>query len=130
MIEVGRVAGKKDPTVLIAVGDDIARAPAGRPPRGIARGAISTSPEKFPAKIEWATQRLGPEGSANTCEGKKAYFTRARDVGDFRTTAVLRTYVPTRGCGFLGGRDCWPCMHKDGSLKLTIQAIDDRAPKR
>jgi serine/threonine protein kinase len=68
--------------------------------------------------------------SANTCEGKKAYFTRARDVGDFRTAAVLRTYVPTRGCGFLGGRDCWTCMHKDSSLKQTLQAIDDRAPKR
>jgi serine/threonine-protein kinase len=68
--------------------------------------------------------------AANTCDTKKALLQRAHDVGDFRTAALLRTYVPTRGCGFLSGRDCWPCLHKDNTLKQTIQAIDDRTPRR
>jgi hypothetical protein len=65
---------------------------------------------------------------ANTCEGKKAVFPRAKEIGDNRTLVVLRTYQPTRGCGFLSSRDCWPCMHKDGSLKQTIQSLEDRLP--
>jgi serine/threonine-protein kinase len=67
--------------------------------------------------------------AAQSCDGKKARFERARDVGDWRTSAVLKTYVPTKGCGFLSARDCWPCMHKDGSLAKTIAAIDEK-PKR
>jgi hypothetical protein len=68
--------------------------------------------------------------AATTCDAKKALFTRARDMGDYRTVATLRSYVPTRGCGFLGGRDCWLCMHKDGSLKQTLQSIEDRTSKK
>ena len=66
---------------------------------------------------------------ANSCSSKKALFDDASKVGDGETLAVLRTYTPTRGCGFLGTRDCWPCMHKDGSLAGVIHDIEARDGK-
>ena len=68
--------------------------------------------------------------AANSCDRKHALLPRAADVGNSRTLAILKAYVPTRGCGFLSARDCWPCMHKDGSLAKTIAAIDERTPKK
>jgi eukaryotic-like serine/threonine-protein kinase len=61
------------------------------------------------------------------CESVKSLFGRAKDAGDERTVSVLRTYQATRGCGFVGTRDCYPCMHKDGSLSKTIAAIQAKA---
>jgi serine/threonine-protein kinase len=68
--------------------------------------------------------------SANTCEKKHNILPRATDVGDFHALPLLKSYVPNRGCGFLGARDCWSCMHKDGSLTKAIGAIEDRMPKK
>jgi serine/threonine protein kinase len=68
--------------------------------------------------------------AANSCDKKHALLPRAADVGNSRTLAILKAYTPARGCGFLGARDCWPCMHKDGSLAKTIAAIDERTPKK
>jgi hypothetical protein len=65
--------------------------------------------------------------SATTCEAKRALLPRAREVGDARTLAVLSAYTPTAGCGFLRGHDCWPCLHRDGSLASTISAITTRS---
>jgi serine/threonine-protein kinase len=67
---------------------------------------------------------------ANTCEKVKALLPRASDQGGSRALAVLKAYVPNRGCGFLGTRDCWPCIHKDGSLAKAIAAVEDRTAKR
>ncbi|MGH7330366.1 MAG: hypothetical protein ACREJX_18620, partial [Polyangiaceae bacterium] len=67
--------------------------------------------------------------SANSCGAKKSLFDQASKVGDTETLAVLKTYTPTRGCGFLSARDCWPCMHKDGSLSSTIHDIEAREGK-
>jgi serine/threonine protein kinase len=67
--------------------------------------------------------------SAPTCDAKKAKLDRARDVGDWRTAALLRSYLTTKGCGFLGARDCWTCMHKDGSLAKTVAAIEEKPKK-
>jgi hypothetical protein len=41
---------------------------------------------------------------------------------------LLKAWVPTRGCGggIRGGRDCNPCMHRDGSLAKTIDAVAER----
>ena len=64
--------------------------------------------------------------SANKCESKKALLSQAGQVGDNNTLSVLKTYTPTRGCGFLSARDCWPCMHKDGSLSSAIHDIEAR----
>jgi hypothetical protein len=67
---------------------------------------------------------------ANTCDKIKALLPRATDQGGSRALAVLKAFVPNRGCGFLGTRDCWPCVHKDGSLAKTISAIEDRTTKK
>jgi eukaryotic-like serine/threonine-protein kinase len=55
---------------------------------------------------------------------------RAAEIGDFRTSAILKGYQITTGCGFLSRRDCWPCLHNDGALNKTIKAIDDRAKEK
>jgi serine/threonine-protein kinase len=68
--------------------------------------------------------------SASSCDRKHALLARAAELGNSRTLAVLKAYVPARGCGFLGARDCWPCLHKDGSLAKTISAIEERTPKK
>ena len=68
--------------------------------------------------------------TVNSCDRKHALLARAAELGNSRTLAVLKAYTPTRGCGFLSARDCWPCLHKDGSLAKTIGAIEDRMPKK
>jgi hypothetical protein len=59
------------------------------------------------------------------CEIHK-YLDRAADMGDWRTARVLKGYTAASGCGFLGRRDCWPCLHGDGALVKAIRAIDAR----
>jgi hypothetical protein len=66
--------------------------------------------------------------AARTCEAKKALLDRARDSGDSRTAAVLKPLKSTSGCGFIGRRDCWPCLHRDGALAAAIEASDGHAP--
>jgi serine/threonine-protein kinase len=66
---------------------------------------------------------------ARTCEQKRALLGDARDKGDIRMFAVLQPYEATRGCGFFGRSDCYPCMHKDRELADTLQALQDRAAK-
>ena len=68
---------------------------------------------------------LALKGAA-TCDAKKALLTSAGEVGDVRTLAVLKPLSATSGCGFLSARDCWPCLHKDGSLARAITAIEAR----
>jgi serine/threonine-protein kinase len=68
---------------------------------------------------------------ASTPCGAKKFLERAGDVGDRRTLDVLRSYTPTSGCGFLGRRDCYACLH-DGSLRDAMTEIERRlksAPK-
>ena len=62
--------------------------------------------------------------STASCDGKKALFDRARQVGDRRTVAILETLKPTRGCGLFGRKDCWACMHRDGALSDVIGALE------
>jgi tRNA A-37 threonylcarbamoyl transferase component Bud32 len=64
--------------------------------------------------------------STSSCEGKKALLDRAATQGDARALAVLETYAPTSGCGFLGTRDCWSCMHRDGSLSAATTKLRAR----
>jgi serine/threonine protein kinase len=66
---------------------------------------------------------------AKTCEAKRALLDRARTQGDARMIAVLQPYETTRGCGFLGVSDCYPCMHKDKLLREAMSAIDERASR-
>ncbi len=63
------------------------------------------------------------------CEIRKM-LDHAAEIGDFRTGAILKGYQASSGCGFLNRRDCWPCLHGDGSLTKTIKAIDERAKEK
>jgi eukaryotic-like serine/threonine-protein kinase len=56
----------------------------------------------------------------------RRYFERAESIGDWRTVHVLKGFQATKGCGFLGQRDCWACLHGDGALARAIKAIDER----
>jgi eukaryotic-like serine/threonine-protein kinase len=67
--------------------------------------------------------------SAGSCGAKKALLPQASSVGDKNTLAVLKTWTPTKGCGFLNQRDCNPCIHKDGSLSNAIRDIEARVNK-
>ncbi|HEX3346431.1 MAG TPA: serine/threonine-protein kinase [Polyangiaceae bacterium] len=64
---------------------------------------------------------------AKTCDQKHALLDLVRDKGDARLLTELRPYEATRGCGFLGRSDCYPCMHHDHELEEARQAIAERA---
>jgi serine/threonine-protein kinase len=63
---------------------------------------------------------------AKTCEQKHALLQDAGDKGDGRMAGVLTPYQPTRGCGFLGRSDCYPCLHKDTALRDALTEIQER----
>jgi len=66
---------------------------------------------------------------AKTCEQKHALLGEARDKGDVRMFALLQPYEATRGCGFFGRSDCYPCMHRDHDLDDALQVLQDRSTK-
>jgi len=66
---------------------------------------------------------------AKSCEQRHALLADVRDKGDSRMLPLLQPYESTRGCGFFGRSDCYPCMHKDRDLVDTVQAVQDRALK-
>ncbi len=66
---------------------------------------------------------------AKTCDQKHALLQDAADKGDGRMLSVLQPYLSSRGCGFLGRSDCYPCMHHDTALRDAIQSITDRVSR-
>jgi hypothetical protein len=66
---------------------------------------------------------------AKTCDQKHALLGDAREKGDVRMLTLLQPYEASRGCGFFGRSDCYPCMRKDHELTEAMQAIQDRATK-
>ena len=67
---------------------------------------------------------------AKSCDQKHAMLEAVRDRGDSRMLSQLQPYESSRGCGFLGTKDCYPCMHRDHLLEETKQAILERAGKQ
>jgi eukaryotic-like serine/threonine-protein kinase len=67
---------------------------------------------------------------AKTCDQKHALLDEVRDVADARMISQLQPYESTRGCGFLGRTDCYPCMHKDHVLQDAKQGITDRMARQ
>jgi serine/threonine-protein kinase len=65
--------------------------------------------------------------AAKGCEARRDLLDRAKEDGDARTLALLKAMKSTRGCGFLGTRDCFPCLRKDGALDDAIEAIEARS---
>jgi len=64
--------------------------------------------------------------SAKRCEDRRDLLPRIRELGDARILPQLKNLERSRGCGFLGTRDCWPCLHRDGELGETISAVQAR----
>jgi hypothetical protein len=67
--------------------------------------------------------------ATKACEGKRELLSRARDDGDARAYAVVKTLAEGKGCGFLNLSDCYPCMRtKDAAkeLKETLAKLEDR----
>jgi hypothetical protein len=92
-----------------------------------ARAAL-TKPEVRAHASQALAAALDLRGAAG-CEAKRALVERAGEVGDARALALLKGYQQSGGCGFLGMRDCWPCLHRDGSLAHAIEDIESRAPR-
>ena len=67
--------------------------------------------------------------SAKSCEAKRVLLPAASEAGDARTLAVLKPLAATSGCGFLSTRDCFPCLHRDGSLARAITALEERTKR-
>src|SRR5690606_1056469 len=68
--------------------------------------------------------------AAKSCKAKKELLGRAKEHGDERMLEALTPMKSARGCGFLGSRDCWSCVHKDGSLEDTIDGSEARVGAR
>ncbi|HTQ47374.1 MAG TPA: serine/threonine-protein kinase [Polyangiaceae bacterium] len=66
---------------------------------------------------------------ARTCEQKHALLQDAGDKGDGRMASMLQPYQSTRGCGFLGRSDCFPCLHKDTALRDAMTEIAERVSR-
>jgi serine/threonine protein kinase len=65
--------------------------------------------------------------AATSCESKHALLSRAKADGDHRALVILQPLASTGGCGFVGRRDCNPCLHRDGELTDAIAAVRGRA---
>ena len=63
---------------------------------------------------------------AKNCAAKKELLDRAATQGDARALAILDGYASKSGCGFLGMRDCYACMHDDGSLDRATSQLRAR----
>jgi serine/threonine-protein kinase len=68
--------------------------------------------------------------AAKDCSAKHDLLERAKDFGDTRLLAVLKPMQKEGGCGFLGHKDCFPCMRKDDDLGDAIRAIEGRNPQK
>ncbi len=64
--------------------------------------------------------------NAKDCEAKKTMLDSVAAQGDARALTILESYAATSGCGFLGTRDCYSCMHKDGSLSAATAKLRSR----
>ncbi len=63
---------------------------------------------------------------AGTCDQKHAAVVHAETAGDERALTLMAPLGATRGCGFAGFKDCFPCL-RDGSLTKAQTAIKARA---
>jgi len=107
---------------------DIAFGASGRQyPQAAARARHSLDVADVRGRASPALAVLLDFRDAKTCDAKRALLDRAHDHGDARLLLILQPYVASRGCGFLGQRDCYPCMHKDTALRDAMSAIEERS---
>ncbi len=63
---------------------------------------------------------------AKACHQYKALLPRATNTGDSRSLRPLKALRTSRGCGFLGLKDCFPCVRSGTALKDAIAAAEAR----
>ncbi|HXX68253.1 MAG TPA: serine/threonine-protein kinase [Polyangiaceae bacterium] len=109
---------------------DIAYGTSGRLyPQAAARAKRSLATDSVRGRASPALAVLLDLRDAKSCEARHALLDRMRDEGDARSLPLLQQYGQTRGCGFLGAADCYPCMHRDELLTDAINAIQQRTVK-
>jgi serine/threonine-protein kinase len=64
--------------------------------------------------------------AAKSCTDKREQVERAKTVGDARVLPALKALRSPRGCGFLGIKDCWPCLRDDDIVDEAIRAVESR----
>ncbi|GMV16346.1 MAG: protein kinase [Polyangiaceae bacterium] len=64
---------------------------------------------------------------AKTCRERYALLLRAKNQGDERTLALLRSYEKKSGCGKKGNEDCNECMRSDKRLEEAVEAVKARS---
>jgi len=109
---------------------DIAYGASGRLyPQAAARARRSLELDDVRRRASPALAVLLEFRAARSCEDKHALLDQAGQAGDARLLPILQQYQATRGCGFLGRSDCYPCMHRDHELYDAMAAIEERATK-
>jgi serine/threonine protein kinase len=109
---------------------DVAYGASGRLyPQAAARAKRSLDVDEVRSRASPALAVLLDFRDAKSCEDKHSLLERARDQGDARLLSMLQPYESTRGCGFLGRSDCYPCMHRDRMLGDARSAIEERATR-
>jgi serine/threonine-protein kinase len=93
------------------------------------RATRSLAKPEVRAKASPATGVLLDMKAAKNCAAKKDVLARAKSDGDARMLPVLASMKEQRGCGFMGMRDCWPCLRKDTALDDAIAGIQARGNK-
>ncbi len=118
--------GSDGPDILYNIGYQL---PSGQYPAASEKARKALSRSAVRALASPALAITLDVRSAGSCGAKKSLLPQASSVGDKNTIDVLRQYSSTKGCGFLSQRDCWSCMHKDGSLSNAIRDIEARINK-
>ncbi|HSO33498.1 MAG TPA: protein kinase [Labilithrix sp.] len=95
-----------------------------------ARAARSLAKPEVRAHATPAVSVLLDVKAAPTCVAKRELLPRAKEIGDARMAPLLKSFKATRGCGFLGRADCFPCLRREPALDEAIEAVEARpAPK-
>jgi serine/threonine protein kinase len=109
---------------------DIAYGVSGRQyPQAASRGRRSLDLQEVRGRASPALAIALDLRDAKACDAKRALLDRVRDQGDARVLGIVQPLEATRGCGFLGALDCYPCLHKDRQLHEAIAAVQERTGK-
>jgi len=91
-----------------------------------ARASRSLARAEVRANASPAASVLLDFKAAATCPAKRDLLERAKSNGDARLLPSLKALKTPRGCGFMGMRDCWPCLRRDDALDEAIRALEDK----
>ena len=85
-----------------------------------------TQKDEFEKHASQALQVALELDRARVCSDYKELLPRATEFADSRSEKKLKSLNGTRGCGFLGVLDCYPCLRSGSELKDAIDAAGKR----